>query len=113
MDFLKYFNTRQREKGPRWSGTLSFLLQAELLEQKHPHKIQPTERNAGGERDKHADDQAKQTALFHPSGPSDDNLSQPVDTGDEEQKELHQTALFVKPSHDMYLQNKFCTFILP
>ena len=42
--------------------------------------------------------------IFEAKGrPSDNDLGDPVHTGDQEQQQLHQTALFVKPSHNMYL----------
>jgi hypothetical protein len=89
---------------PRRSGShFTVLLQEELLEQKHPYKVEPAdEYTAKGNDD--ADHQSNKTSLFRPSRPSDDDLCDPVDEGNDEQKELHQAALFVKPSHDMYLQ---------
>jgi hypothetical protein len=88
-------------------------LQEQLLEKQYPKQIDPTDDNTRGDRNQNTDDQSQQTTLFEKGRPSDNDLGDPVHTGDQEQQKLHQTALFVKPSHDMYLQNKFCTFILP
>jgi hypothetical protein len=90
--------TNNKKRSPP-SGLLFLLLQAELFEQQYPHKIDPTKDDTAGDRDQNADDQTEQTALLHPGGPSDDDLSYPVDNRDDQQKELNQTALFVKPSH--------------
>ena len=94
---------RKRQRASRfWEAPFAVLLQEQLLEQKHPYKVKPAdEHTAEGNDD--ADYQSDKTALFRPSGPSDDDLRDPVDNRNDEQQELHQTALFVKPSHDMYL----------
>ena len=75
------------------------LLQEQLLEQQYPDQVKPTERDTAGDGDENADDEAQNAALFQPCGPSDQNFRDPVDTGDQKQKDLHQSALFVKPSH--------------
>ena len=84
-----------------------YLLKEQLLEKKHPDKVEPAEYEAGKGDDK-ADDQAEETALLTESGPSYKNFGDPVHTGNEEQNDLHQTALFVKPSHDNTSVNKLC-----
>ena len=112
-----YLLSAHRHSLPLWRGfrdtkkqlpedrgaAFTVLLQEQLLEQKDPNEVKPTdEHTAKGNND--ADHKSDQTALLGPGGPSDDDLGDPVDNGDDEQKKLHQTALFVKPSHDMYLQ---------
>jgi hypothetical protein len=100
----KYLKAAAKAKGPPISREpFRVLLQEQLLEQKDPYKVKPAdEHTAKGDDD--ADHKSEQTALLGPGRPSDDDLGDPVDHGNDEQKELHQTALFVKPSHNMYLQ---------
>ena len=76
---------------------------AELLEKKDPNKVNPSECNARRNGYKDADDEAKKSALLCEGAPSYNDLGNPVYNGDEKEEELNQTALFVKPSHYVFL----------
>ena len=83
-----------------WDGILFLcsLLKEKLLEKKYPDKVEPADKCATDGNDE-ADDQSENSTLFEECGPSYDDLSNPVNAGDEKQNDLNQTALFVKPSH--------------
>ena len=74
------------------------LLKEKLLEEKHPDKVEPTEKCATEGNDD-TDDQSENSAFFEECGPSYNDLSDPVYTRDEKQNDLNQAALSVKPSH--------------
>ena len=75
-----------------------YLLQDEMLEQQAPDRVEPANENAE-EGDDEADDEAQSAALLEESAPSDKDLGDPVDDGDEKQDDLNQAALFVEPGH--------------
>lgn len=88
-----------------WGAALSrnapvVLLQEELLEKQDPDEVEPTESDTRRNSYEYADDEAKKPALFEPGRPPDVDLRYPVDHGNEEQEDLNQTALLIKPSHD-------------
>ena len=80
------------------------LLQDQSLEEQYPDQVDPT-KSQTEEGNQDANDQADQSALLEECAPTNQQLGDPVDTGDEEQKDLYQTALLVKPSHEKYLRN--------
>jgi hypothetical protein len=79
------------------------LLQNQLLEQQYPDQVDPAEAQTE-EGNQDTNDQANQTTLLEEGAPSDEQLSDPVNTGDQKQNDLYQTALFVKPSHEKILR---------
>jgi hypothetical protein len=88
----------RNKKTAQAGGFLFVLLKDELLVKQYPNQIDPRKGHTKDGNDQ-ANDQTKRVGLLQPSAPSDCKLSHPVDKGDEQQKKLYQTALFVKPSH--------------
>lgn len=60
------------------------LLQEQLLEQKHPHEVEPSEDEASAEGYYQADYKTDESALLGPRGPSYNYLGYPVHKGDNE-----------------------------
>jgi hypothetical protein len=87
------------QKAPITRGFLCSLLQEELTKEQHPEKIQITEDDTSGEGGDQAHHKTEQTALLVPSGPSYNNLSYPVNKGDDEEQKLNKTILLIEPSH--------------
>jgi len=95
-----WFQTSKTTRGriPSRCFLISILLKEKLLEQKHPDKIEPTDSNAeDGYED--TDNESEHSAFLKEGGPSYDYLRDPVYNRNQKQKDLNQTALFVKPSH--------------
>ena len=74
-------------------------LKEQLLEKKDPYEVYPTENYARGNSYEDTYDQSDKTALLCEGAPSYNKLGDPVNTGNDEKQKLHETALFVKPSH--------------
>ena len=74
------------------------LLQEQLFKEQYPDKIEVCKAHAD-EGDEQANDKTDKTALLHPGAPSDDQLRDPVDKGNQKKNDLHESALFVEPSH--------------
>lgn len=74
-------------------------LKEELLEQKNPYKVEPSEYDTRGDRNENANDKAKDAALLCKGAPSYNDLGHPVNTGDEKKEELNESGLLVKPGH--------------
>ena len=81
------------------------LLQAKLLEKKYPYKVKPTEDETTADCNNDTNDKSDEIGLLKECGPSYQQFCNPVYKGDKEQETLNQTALFVKPCHNDYLQN--------
>ena len=75
------------------------LLQAQFLEKQYPNEVNVTEDEAAAEGYHKANDQANQPALLQEGGPSDYQLHHPVHNRDQEEDQLYQAALLIKPSH--------------
>jgi hypothetical protein len=75
------------------------LLQNQSLEQQYPDQVNPTESQTE-EGNQNTNDQADQTTLLEERTPANQQLGDPVHTGNEEQNNLYKTALSVKPSHN-------------
>jgi len=99
---MDFDNKKRRESSCRFCVCCRFLLQAKFLEQQHPDQVDPAEYDTGGDRNQNTDDQTKNAAALCEGRPSDYDFGEPVDDRDQEQEDLHQTALFVKPSHDNF-----------
>ena len=83
----------------------SKLLKAELLEEKHPNEVKPTENESTTDSNDDANDETDKTAKFKEGRPSYYKLGDPVNTGDEKKKKLYKTALLIKPSHYVFPPN--------
>ena len=86
------------------------LLKTELLEEKHPNEIKPTENETATDRNDDANDKTNKTALLKECGPSYNKLGYPVYEGDDEKKKLYETALLIKPSHYVFPPYKIICF---
>lgn len=92
------------ENAPVAGGVSRFrkLLQEQFFEQQDPDAVDPADEHAQESYDQ-TDDQSDRAAFFEKGGPPDDDLDDPVDDRDQQQYELNETALFVKPSHCLCL----------
>ena len=78
---------------------LCSLLKEESSEKKNPNKVKPTENETttNGSDDSHY--KADDVTGLEEGAPSNNNLSNPVNNGNDEKKKLNKTALLIKPSH--------------
>lgn len=94
----------RNENAPVAGGVSRFrkLLQEQFFEQQDPDAVDPADEHAQESYDQ-TDDQSDRAAFFEKGGPPDDDLDDPVDDRDQQQYELNETALSVKPSHCLCL----------
>ena len=74
------------------------LLQEEVSEEQDPNQVKPANHETA-KRYNEANDETDKAAALKECRPSDNQLRNPVYTGNKQEKKLHQTALSVKPSH--------------
>ena len=83
-----------------------------MLEEQAPDDIDPTPDETDEGNDDGADE-ADDARLLQESSPADDQLSDPVDDRDQQEKDLNQARLLIEPFHNFHLRKSspYCNWI--